>query len=54
MKSLTYDTYISDPAVRAQIEREARRMRAEVVQSGLRAIHRAMFRRTPVLKLKTA
>lgn len=57
MKTLTYDAYISDPAVRAQIEREARRMRAEAVQAGLRAMVRVIYRSRatpPVLKLKTA
>lgn len=54
MKTLTYDDYINNPAIRERLEREARRLRGETVQAGLRAIQRAMFRRAPVLKFKTA
>lgn len=54
MKNLTYPMYVEDEAVREQLEREVRRLRAEAVQAGLRAIVRAIFRRTPVFKLKTA
>lgn len=54
MKDLTYRMYAEDETVRLQLEREVRRLRGEAVQAGLRVIWRAMFRRAPVLKLKTA
>lgn len=54
MKNLTYPMYVEDEAVREQLERDVRRLRAEAVQAGLRAIARAIFRRTSVFKLKTA
>jgi hypothetical protein len=54
MKDLTYPMYVENEAVRQQLEREVRRLRAETVQAGLRAIHRAIVGRTPVLKFKTA
>jgi len=31
MKNLTYETYLANPAVREQIEREVRRARAEAM-----------------------
>lgn len=54
MKNVTYDDYINNPAIRERLERETRRLRGEAVRAGLRAIHRAMFHRTPVLNFKTA
>jgi hypothetical protein len=54
MKNVTYDAYINNPAIRDRLEREARRLRGETVQAGLRAIYRAMTRRTPVPKFRTA
>jgi hypothetical protein len=54
MKNLTYQAYAANPELRAQLEREVRRLRAETAQAGLRAIFRAMFRRSPALTLKTA
>lgn len=54
MKDLTYPMYVENEAVREQLEREMRRLRAEVVQAGLRALGRAIFRRMSVLNLKTA
>jgi len=57
MKNLTYHTYIDNPAVRDQLEREVRQLRARTVQAILAAPFRAIaatFRRTHVLKIRTA
>jgi hypothetical protein len=54
MKDLTYPLYVENEAVREQLEREVRRLRAETVQAGLRALGRAIFRRMSVLSFKTA
>lgn len=56
MKDLTYEAYVSDPAIREQIEREVRRMRAEAVRACFFALFRAILRRASaaVLKLETA
>lgn len=56
MKDLTYEAYVSNPAIREQIEREVRRMRAEAMQACFVALFRAIFSRRSarVLKLKSA
>lgn len=54
MRNLTYDMYISNPAVRSQLERQVRRMRAEAVQAFFAAVARAIFSCTPAVNLKTA
>lgn len=56
MKDLTYEAYVGDPAIREQIEREVRQMRAEAVRACFAALFRAIFRRASAgaLKLKTA
>lgn len=54
MRGLTYQKYASDEAVREKLEREVRRLRAETVQAGLRALKRAVTRCVPVFNLKTA
>lgn len=54
MKNLTYPMYAENEAVREQLEREVRRLRAETVQAGLRVLGRAIFRRMSVFNLKTA
>lgn len=54
MKDLTYPMYVENEAVREELEREVRRLRAETVQAGLRALKRAFFRRMSVFNLKTA
>jgi hypothetical protein len=54
MKDLSYPMYVENEAVHEELEREVRRLRAETVQAGLRALTRAFLRRVSVFNLKTA
>jgi hypothetical protein len=54
MKNLTYETYLNDPAVREQLEREVRRARAEAVHEFIVAPLMRLFKRAPVLQPRTA
>jgi len=57
MRNLTYQAYIDNPAVRDQLEREVRELRARTVQATFAAPFRAIaaiIHRTHVLKFRTA
>jgi hypothetical protein len=57
MKNLTYQAYIDNSAVRDQLEREVRELRARTMQATFAASFRAIaaiFRRTHVLNFRTA
>ena len=54
MKNLTYQTYLNDPAVREQLEREVRRARAEAVHEFIVAPLMRLFKRAPVFQVRTA
>jgi hypothetical protein len=58
MKNLTYQSYLSDPAVRAQLEREVRLARAQAVHqfivAPLMRLFKRLFKRLPVLQPRTA
>jgi hypothetical protein len=54
MKNLTYQSYLSDPAVRAQLEREVRLARAQAVHQFIVVPLMRLFKRVPVLQPRTA
>jgi hypothetical protein len=57
MRNLTYQAYIDNPAVRDQLEREVRELRARTVQATFAALFRAiaaMVHRHHVPKFRTA
>ena len=57
MRNLTYQAYVDNPALRDQLEREVRELRARTVQATFAAPFRAiatLVRRTHVLKFRTA
>jgi hypothetical protein len=62
MKNLTYQTYLSDPAVREQLEREVRLARAQAVDQFIvvplmrlfERLFKRLFKRAPVLQPRTA
>jgi hypothetical protein len=45
MEHLTYTTYVANPAVRAQLERKARRVRARVMHAYVVRPLKQLFRR---------
>ena len=53
MTNLTYEAYRTNPAIREQLEREVRQMRAEAVHACFAALWRMLSRRASGLKPRT-
>jgi len=54
MKNLTYEAYVTNLAIREQLEREARQARSEAVHGCIAELFARWFSRVQVSQLKSA